>query len=88
MLSNPKPIVCHEVRRNTGEVATASIEGWGLVQPQRVHDADGLEVEFGLTTAKSATVPLDPGTSQVMTDGFTILYGPDGLLRRGVEGCP
>jgi uncharacterized protein len=71
-----------------GEIATASNEDWGVVQSRRVHYADGLEVEFGLTTAEWAIVSLDPGTSQVLANGFEILYDPDGLLRCCVEVGP
>lgn len=67
-----------------GEVATASNEDWGLVKSRRVHYEDGLEVEFGLTTRQWADVPLDPGTSRVVADGFETLYDPDGLLQRCV----
>jgi uncharacterized protein len=65
-----------------GEVAAASTEDWGLVQSRRIHYADGVEVEFGLTTTRWTAVPVDPGTSQVIADGFDILYDPDGLLQR------
>lgn len=71
-----------------GDVASAANEDWGLVQSKRAHYVDGLEVEFGLTTSGWAAVPLDPGTSQVVADGFKVLYDPDGLLRRCVETRP
>lgn len=71
-----------------GEVAAASKEDWGLLQSRRVHYGDGLEVEFGLTTTQWAAVPLDPGTSRVVADGFEVLYDPDGLLHRCAEAGP
>jgi uncharacterized protein len=70
-----------------GEVVTASNEDWGLVRSRRVHYAEGLEVEFGLTTTQWAIVPPDPGTRQVLADGFEILFDPDGLLRRCGAAC-
>jgi len=66
-------------------VTSAANEDRGLVQSKRAHYVDGLEVEIGLTTSRWAAVPLDPGTSQVVTDGFEVLYDPDGLLRRCAE---
>lgn len=68
-----------------GDVASTVNEDWGLVQSKRAHYVDGLEVEIGLTTLRWAAVPLDPGTSQVVTDGFDVLYDPEGLLRRCAE---
>lgn len=71
-----------------GKVATTSNEDWGMLQSRRVHYADGLEVEFGLTTSEWAAVPLDPGTRQVVADGFEIVYDPDGLLQCCVRTGP
>ena len=72
----------------SGRSRPPSNEDWGLVQSRRVHYADGPEVEFGLTTTKWAALPLDPGTRQVVADGFEILYDPDGLLQRCTLTAP
>ncbi|MEX2557641.1 MAG: nucleotidyltransferase domain-containing protein [Actinomycetota bacterium] len=41
-----------------------------------------------LTTSQWVALPLDPGTRQVVADGFEVLYDPDGLLRRCKETGP
>ena len=63
-----------------GAVESIADEDWGLVQSRRVHYLEGLEVEFGFTTAAWAAPPLDPGTARVVADGIRILYDPGGRL--------
>ncbi len=70
-----------------GDVVADTREDWGSVQSRRVHYTDRLEVEFGLTTAQWASLPLDPGTRRVVADGFQILYDPNGLLQRCLAGA-
>jgi uncharacterized protein len=64
-----------------GNVRSVSDEDWGSVQSKRVHYADGVEVEFGITDRKWAgTGPVDPGTRRVISDGIRVLYDPEGML--------
>ncbi|MBZ0300217.1 MAG: nucleotidyltransferase domain-containing protein [Anaerolineae bacterium] len=64
-----------------GQVNRAEVEDWGMVQSIRVFYADGLEVEFGLTTSQWAAVdPVDAGTEGVVRDGARILLDRPGQL--------
>jgi hypothetical protein len=59
-------------------------EQWGPVHERRVRLRSGLLVEFGLTTPEWAALPLDAGTTRVLTDGCKILVD-DGSLMRALE---
>lgn len=48
-------------------------ERWGPMHERRVRLPSGLVVEFGLTTPEWAALPLDPGTSKVLSDGCKIV---------------
>ena len=61
-----------------GPVLKSEVEDWGLVQSLRVWFKNGLEVEFGFTTQKWITLPLDAGTAQVLRDGFIFLVDKAG----------
>ena len=64
-----------------GQVLSVSHEDWGLVQSIRVHYADGMEVEFGITVRKwASTDPIDHGTKEVVSKGMRLLYDRDTLL--------
>jgi hypothetical protein len=66
---------------NFGQVTQVQDEDWGLVQSRRVFYADGLEVEFGITTPQWAnTDPVDDGTRRVISDGARVVYDPGGIL--------
>lgn len=67
-----------------GSVTRVEDEDWGLLRSRRVFFADGLEVEFGITTEAWTRPPLDPGTRGVIADGFRVLYDLDGALGRAV----
>lgn len=74
-----------------GDVGTAVEEDWGAVTSLRVHYGDGVEVEFGFTTATWAGLPVDDGTRRVVADGMQVLWDPHGLLGRlqqAVVGSP
>jgi hypothetical protein len=45
----------------------------------------GPEVEYGITSSKWATLPLDEGTLKVLRDGVKVLLDRDGSLNRAVE---
>jgi hypothetical protein len=69
--------------RRFGTPSSIADEDWGLVQSRRVIYANGLEVEFGLTTrAWLATDPTDAGSAQVVTDGACVLSDRTGALAR------
>ena len=55
------------------------VEDYGLVQSIRVYYGS-LEVEFGITDAAWARIPIDEGTAGVINDGLWILHDPDGRL--------
>ena len=64
-----------------GTVRTIELEDYGLVQCRRVRYENGIEVEFGITTAEWLnTVPIDEGSSRVMSDGHRILDDKAGLF--------
>ena len=63
-----------------GSVVRCETELYGDLVSLRVHYADGLEVEFGLTGTGWAAVPLDPGTRQVVAGGMTVLFEREPLL--------
>jgi len=66
-----------------GQVTRVQDEDWGHVQSRRVFYADGLEVEFGITTPQWAKVdPVDAGTPRVISDGARVVYDPGGILAR------
>jgi len=65
-----------------GSVKQQQIERWGRVTSIRVGYADGLEVEFGVTTPDWADLPVDPGTRRVVADGMRILFDASGRLDR------
>jgi len=67
-----------------GEVTRSTVEDWGRVKSIRVWYADGLEVEFGVTTPDWALEP-DEGTWGVVRDGLRVLLDHDGVLRRLVR---
>jgi hypothetical protein len=56
---------------------------WGPMTERRVELASGLHVEFGFVPLSWAgTDPPDVGTARVVSDGFRILFDPDGVLHR------
>jgi uncharacterized protein len=68
-----------------GAVQLVQMEEWGLVTSLRVFYHNGLEVEFGITTADWAALPLDSGTAAVIANGMQILVDKGGLLA-GITG--
>lgn len=59
--------------KDFGEVKRSKGEDWGRVQSLRVWFANSLEVEFGFTEVTWLAKPLDPGTRQVLSDGYLFL---------------
>jgi hypothetical protein len=57
---------------------------WGpLLEERRLSLPSGLVVEFGFTDERWAAIgPVDPGTDQVVREGFRALVDPNGLLRK------
>ncbi len=70
--------------REFGRVKSYEIEKWGMVTSLRVYYEDDLEVEYGLTSPQWASLPLDQGTRQVISDGMKMLVDKVGLLERAV----
>ena len=65
-----------------GTVERQQLEDYGRVQSLRVWYRGGLEVEYGLTDASWAALPLDPGTRRVAADGLQVLWERRPLLSR------
>ncbi|HET7011791.1 MAG TPA: nucleotidyltransferase domain-containing protein [Anaerolineales bacterium] len=63
-----------------GSVAAQNLEDWGRVTSVRAVYADGLEVEFGLTTPDWAEAPVDEGTRQVIEKGCVVVFDRGGKL--------
>ncbi|MCI0709330.1 MAG: nucleotidyltransferase domain-containing protein [Chloroflexi bacterium] len=64
-----------------GHMLEIQHEDWGPVQSKCVFYENGLEVEFGLTTAEWAAIsPVDSGTQAVIADGAQIVSDPQGML--------
>lgn len=64
-----------------GRVVRRQEWGGGALTEVRPRRASGLEVEVGVADLGWAAVdPVDPGTAQVVADGFTVLHDPGGLL--------
>jgi hypothetical protein len=62
-------------------VATWRDADYGIVWSRHLQLVDGTEIEFGFGPVTWASVdPVDPGTSQVVSDGCRVLYDPQGLL--------
>jgi predicted nucleotidyltransferase len=59
--------------RTFGTVVGQRIEHYGVLDSLRVHYADPLEVEYGVTDERWAVDP-DPGTRAVLAAGFRVLY--------------
>lgn len=60
-------------------------EQWGPIHERRVRLRSGLLVEFGLATPDWAGVPLDAGTSRVLSDGCQVVVDPEGIVTAALE---
>lgn len=65
-----------------GDIQKTQIEFYGLVTSLRVWYVNGLEVEYGITDQRWAALPIDPGTRQVIMDGFRVLFERGNILSR------
>jgi Streptomycin adenylyltransferase len=63
-----------------GSVARVEQEDWGWVTSLRVWYAGGLEVEFSWTEPDWASLPPEPGTQRVVSDGARIVFDREGML--------
>lgn len=63
-----------------GDVVTSSRDHYGVMTSIRVLYTNGIEAEFAIATESWASIPLDPGTRRVVSDGMQILHDPDRLL--------
>jgi hypothetical protein len=56
---------------------------WGPLTERRIELRSGLHVEYGFAPVTWARIdPVDAGTARVVTDGFRVLYDPEGVLAR------
>ena len=65
-----------------GEAEKTQVEDYGRLQSLRVWYRNGVEVEYGITQPDWASVPLDPGTRQVIRGGMIVLFERGTLLSR------
>src|SRR5205807_4452988 len=63
-----------------GSAARLEEEDWGRVVSLRVWYARGLEVEFSWTDPDWASLPPDPGTQRVVSDGAQVVFDREGML--------
>ena len=59
--------------REFGKIKRYEVEHWGRVTSIRTWYKNGIEVEFGITSAEWAEIPVDSGTIRVVSDGSKIL---------------
>jgi predicted nucleotidyltransferase len=71
-----------------GRVANRQIEDYGLVTSLRVWYEDGLEVEYGLTSAQWTAPPIDAGTLRTIREGMRILFERGDFLSRAAAEIP
>ncbi len=71
-----------------GRVTRLEEEDWGRVVSLRVWYESGLEVEFSFTDPGWASLPPDPGTQSVVSDGAQILLDREGELARLIASVP
>lgn len=57
---------------------------WGPMSERRIRLTSGLQVELGITTPAWLSLPLDPGTANVLRDGHRILHDPHTLFTKAL----
>ena len=57
-----------------GEIERSQSETWGVVDTVRAFYRTGLEIEYNFAAPSWADVPVDAGTSQVVTGGMQVLF--------------
>jgi predicted nucleotidyltransferase len=71
-----------------GGIKLVKTRRWGTMTERRFALPSGLEVEVGVASPSwAATEPVDAGTRQVVTDGMSIVYDPQGLLAELIYTC-
>jgi predicted nucleotidyltransferase len=65
-----------------GEVEKVQVEDYGRLQSVRVWYRNGREVEYGITGPDWASMPLDPGSRDVIQGGMVVLFERGMLLSR------
>ena len=71
-----------------GCLRVVKTQEWGPMTERRFVLSSGLEVEAGIAPPSwASTEPVDPGTREVVRDGFIVLHDPEGLLARLVAAC-
>jgi len=65
-----------------GEIERYEIEYWGRVTSIRAWYKSGIEVEFGITSAEWAEIPVDSGTFRIVFDGSKILVDKSKKLKQ------
>jgi hypothetical protein len=72
-----------------GTLRRTELEDYRLVQSRRCWYAQGLEIEFGVTSVRWCTPPIDQATAAVIKAGLAPVYDPERLLlsaQRWVDG--
>lgn len=74
--------------RELGGRQIVKTERWGPLTERRFVLSSGLEVEVGVASPSwAATDPVDPGTREVVEDGISTVYDPEGDLARLLDIC-
>ena len=74
MLNNPEKYINNiDWIKEFGEIEKHKMEYWGRVTSMRTWYKNGIEVEFGITSAEWAEIPVDSGTFRIVADGSKIL---------------
>jgi hypothetical protein len=63
-----------------GTLQRTQLEDYGLVQSRRCWYAHGQEIEFGVTSLRWCTPPIDQATAAVIKAGLAPVYDPEALL--------
>ncbi len=86
---SPQDLICDTAWVGVfGSVVSTRHEDYGRLTSVRVRYADGQEVEFGVTDAEWASVPLESGTLRVLTGGARLLYDGTGFLAQALGSLP
>jgi predicted nucleotidyltransferase len=65
---------------NFGSIVKFQCEEYGVVTSIRAWYENDLEVEFGITDSRWASLPIDKGTQRVISDGMLIIFERGNIL--------
>ena len=80
-----KYLMDYEWLKNFGRILNVVKAEYGAVTSLHVTYQSGYKVEFGVALPSWASIPVDQGTKEVITDGIVILYDPGKLFLKLME---